>query len=164
MSLIADVDKPLTAVVGRDAVARAPRDPTQCVRGSRGDLANVLLLERPSRFDWVQVLVVRGQIQHADAVGPARRSDVGIVVGAQHATQRVPLSDRPPPGTTQCRWGWWTRVCPPRVEDGEEPDGGAQMAGVGCDRPQGLGGRSEQDGVDDRFVLQGDLGDRLGGR
>ena len=70
-------------MVRRDAVARAACDPTQRVCRSRSDLADVLLLERPSRFDRVQVRGVWGQIQHADAVGPARRSDAGIVVGAQ---------------------------------------------------------------------------------
>ncbi len=83
LSRIAGVDKPLTAVVRRDAVARAACDPTQRVRRTRGNLPDVLLLERPPRFDWVQVRGVRGQIQHADAVAPARRDDVGIVVGAQ---------------------------------------------------------------------------------
>ena len=93
LSLITGVDKPLTAVVGRDAVARAPCDSPQRVRRSRGDLADVLLLERPPRFNRVQVGGVRGQIQHADAVGPARRGDAGIVVGAQVVhDEHVPAS------------------------------------------------------------------------
>lgn len=83
MSLIASVNKPLTAVVGRHAVARAAGDPTQGVGRTRGDLAYVLLLERPARFDRVQVRGVRGQIQHADPVGSARRAHTQMMVGAQ---------------------------------------------------------------------------------
>ena len=47
LSLIADVDAPLTAVVGRDAVAGAPCDATQGERHAQGDLTDMLLLERP---------------------------------------------------------------------------------------------------------------------
>lgn len=75
--------KPLTAVARSHAVARAACDSTQGVRGTGGDLADVLLLERPPRFDRVQIGGVRGQIQHADAVDPTRRGDTRMVVGPQ---------------------------------------------------------------------------------
>ena len=50
----------------------------------------------------------------------------------------------------------------PGVQHGEKPDRGAEMPRVRGDRAQGVRGRAEEDAVDDRFVLQGDLGDRLG--
>jgi len=40
-------------------------------------------------------------------------------------------------------------------------DPGAEMFGVGGDGDQGLGGGLEEDVVDHRLVLVGDVGDRL---
>ena len=50
----------------------------------------------------------------------------------------------------------------PGVEHGGEPDAGAEVLGVGGDRDQGLGGGFEQQVIDDRLVLIGDVGDRPG--
>ena len=48
------------------------------------------------------------------------------------------------------------------MEYGGEPDAGAEVLGVGCDGDQGLGGGFEQQVIDDRLVLIGDVGDRSG--
>jgi hypothetical protein len=45
------------------------------------------------------------------------------------------------------------------VEHGGEPDAGAEMLGIGRNRDQGLGGDFEQQVIDDRLVLIGDVGD-----
>ena len=50
----------------------------------------------------------------------------------------------------------------PGVEDGEEADLGAEMAGVGRDRAQRVGDGPEEQTVDDGLLLGGDLGDRRG--
>ena len=47
----------------------------------------------------------------------------------------------------------------PAVEHGGEAEVGAQVPGIGGDGEQRLGRRAEQQIVDDRFVLIGDLGD-----
>ena len=49
----------------------------------------------------------------------------------------------------------------PGVEHGKEADLGAEVARIRGDGTQRLGRRAEEDAVDHRFVLQGDLGDRL---
>jgi hypothetical protein len=46
------------------------------------------------------------------------------------------------------------------VEYGGEPDAGAEVLGVCCDGDQGLGGDFEQQVIDDRPVLIGNVGDR----
>jgi hypothetical protein len=46
------------------------------------------------------------------------------------------------------------------MQHGGEADAGAEVLGIGGDGQQGLGGRLEQDGVDRRLVLVGDVGDR----
>ena len=48
----------------------------------------------------------------------------------------------------------------PGVEHGGEPDARAEVLGVGRDRHQGLGGDFQQQVIDDRLVLIGDVGDR----
>src|SRR4029077_21200498 len=48
----------------------------------------------------------------------------------------------------------------PGVEYGGEPDAGTEMLGVGRNGDQGLGGGLEQQVIDDRLVLIGDVGDR----
>src|SRR5271166_1324912 len=53
----------------------------------------------------------------------------------------------PPPGTTQCRWGW--------VEHREESDLRPQMLGIGRNGAQCLAGRPKQNVVDDVLILKG---------
>jgi hypothetical protein len=50
----------------------------------------------------------------------------------------------------------------PGVQHGGEPDAGAEVLGVGGDGDQGVGGGFEQQVIDDRLVLIGDVGDRSG--
>jgi len=47
----------------------------------------------------------------------------------------------------------------PGVEHGGDADPGAEMLRVGCDRQHRLGRRAEQQVVDRRLVLEGDIGD-----
>jgi hypothetical protein len=49
-------------------------------------------------------------------------------------------------------------VVAPGVEHRDEADLGAEMLRVGGDRAQCLGRRAEQNGVDPRLVVEGDLG------
>ena len=49
---------------------------------------------------------------------------------------------------------------PPRVQDGEEPDLRAQVPGIRRDGPERFGDRAEHDPIDDRFVVEGDRGNR----
>ena len=55
------------------------------------------------------------------------------------------------------------RVAPhrraPGVEHGGDADPGAEMPGIGGDRHHRLGGGPEQQVVDDRLVLPGEVGD-----
>ncbi len=46
------------------------------------------------------------------------------------------------------------------MQHGGEPDAGAEVLGVGRDGDQRLGGGFEQQVIDDRLVLIGDVGDR----
>jgi hypothetical protein len=48
----------------------------------------------------------------------------------------------------------------PSVQDGDQPDLGAQMPGIGSDDAQRLGGCREEDAVDDGLIVERDLGDR----
>ena len=50
----------------------------------------------------------------------------------------------------------------PGVQHGGEPDARAEMLGVGCNGDQGLGRDLEQQVIDDRLVVIGDIGDRPG--
>ena len=45
------------------------------------------------------------------------------------------------------------------MKDGEDADAGAEVLGIGRDGDQGLGRSLEQDVVDYRLVLIGDVGD-----
>src|SRR5215472_6633464 len=47
----------------------------------------------------------------------------------------------------------------PGVEHGGEPDACAEMLGIGRDRDQGLGSDFQQQVIDDRLILIGDVGD-----
>jgi hypothetical protein len=51
------------------------------------------------------------------------------------------------------------QVLAPAVQHRDEADLGPQMFGIGGDHAQRLGRCLEQDGVDRRFVLEGDRGD-----
>jgi len=44
------------------------------------------------------------------------------------------------------------------VQDGEQPDFGAAMPGIGD--AQRVGGGGEQDAIDDGLIVESDLGDR----
>ena len=48
---------------------------------------------------------------------------------------------------------------PPRMKHGRDSDPRAEMPGIGGDGQHGLGRRLEQQIIDHRFVLQGDVGD-----
>jgi hypothetical protein len=58
--------------------------------------------------------------------------------------------------------GMMMQVLAPSMEHGHEADLGAQAPGVCGDRAQSLRRRLEQNGVDDRLVLESDLGDGRG--
>ena len=47
----------------------------------------------------------------------------------------------------------------PGVQNGGDADAGAEVLGIGRDREHGLGGGLEQQVVDDRLVVIGDVGD-----
>ena len=49
----------------------------------------------------------------------------------------------------------------PGVQNGHEADASAEMLGISCDRERGLGRGFEQQVVDHRLVLIGDVGDLL---
>ena len=77
--------------------------------------------------------------------------------------QRSPSSEMPPPGTIMCTCGWCVSGRSPGVEHGGDADACAQVARIGGDRQHRLGRRAEQQVVDRRLVVQGDVGD-LGGQ
>ena len=52
------------------------------------------------------------------------------------------------------------QVLSPGVQDGDQPDLGAEMPGIGSDDAQRLGGGGEQDAIDDGLIVESDLGDR----
>src|SRR5260221_10277805 len=56
------------------------------------------------------------------------------------------------------------QVLSPTVKYSEKADLGAQMLGIGSDGGQGLGGGSEQNAVDEIFVLISNGSDRFGNR
>ena len=56
------------------------------------------------------------------------------------------------------------QVLSPTVKYGEKADLGAQMLGIGSDGGQGLGRGSEENAVDEIFVLVSDGSDRFGNR
>jgi hypothetical protein len=58
--------------------------------------------------------------------------------------------------------GMKEEILSPTVEHGEEADLGAEMFGIGSDGRQGLGRGSEQNAVDEIFVLVSNSGDRFG--
>ena len=66
-----------------DAVASPSRDSAKGVWMSGRDAAHVLLLQRPTRLDRVEVRRVRRQVNDAHAASSAGRTDARIVMGAQ---------------------------------------------------------------------------------
>jgi hypothetical protein len=56
--------------------------------------------------------------------------------------------------------GMMMQVLSPAVQDGDQPDLGAEVLGIGSDDAQRLGRCGEQDGVDNGLVLEGNLGNR----
>ena len=52
------------------------------------------------------------------------------------------------------------QCCSPGVQYGGEPDARAEVVGVRRDGDQGLGGGFEQQVIDDRLVVIGNVGDR----
>src|SRR5713101_1092036 len=56
------------------------------------------------------------------------------------------------------------QVLSPTVKYGEKADLGAQMLGIGSDGGQGLGSGSEQNAIDEIFVLVSNGSDRFGNR
>ena len=58
--------------------------------------------------------------------------------------------------------GMKEEILSPTVEHGKEADLGTEMFGIGSDGGQGLGRGSEQNAVDDIFVLVSNGGDRFG--
>jgi hypothetical protein len=56
--------------------------------------------------------------------------------------------------------GMMMQVLSPGVQDGDQPDLGAEMPGIGSDDAQRLGGCGEQDAIDDGLIVESDLGDR----
>ena len=67
----------------------------------------------------------------------------------------MPSGEMPPPGRTQCRWGWWRRACPHVWSTAKESDLRPQMLGIGRNGAQCLAGRPEQNVVDDVLILKG---------
>ncbi len=56
------------------------------------------------------------------------------------------------------------KILPPGVQDGEKSDLCPQMFGIGSDGGQGFGRGSEQNAVDEIFVLVSNGSDRFGNR
>lgn len=69
---------------------------------------------------------------------------------------------QPAAGHHAMQMGVMQQVLAPGVEDGEEADLRPQVFGIRRDRVQRLGGRAEENVVDDLLVLIGDGGDLLG--
>lgn len=77
------VRKPGTTVPTSDAVA-CPASHSTKFDGTAGCmLSHELLLERPTRFDRVEIGRVRGKVEGANPVCLAGRLDAGVVVGAK---------------------------------------------------------------------------------
>jgi len=56
--------------------------------------------------------------------------------------------------------GMMMQVLSPGVQDGHQPDLGAEMPGIGSDDAQRLGGDGEQDAIDHGLIVESDLCDR----
>ena len=71
----------------------------------------------------------------------------------------APSSEMPPPGTIMWTCGWWVSAEPQVWSTDGDADAGAEVLGIGRDREHGLGRGLEQDVVDHRLVVVGDVGD-----
>lgn len=65
--------EPSAAVCRRNAEACAACETYERISGARSESANVLLLERPSGLDWIEVRRVRRQVEEADPRDEAGR-------------------------------------------------------------------------------------------
>ena len=72
--------EPTSAVTWGDAKAGASGDPPKRRRVSRRVSPNVLLLQRPSGLDWVQIGRVRRHVHEPHLARRARRSNARVVV------------------------------------------------------------------------------------
>src|SRR5215204_4529799 len=75
--------KPMTTMTGGDAIAGAASDAPEMVGGAGGVFADLLLLQRPRRFNRIEVWRVRRQVQQAHATGAAGRANAGVVMRGQ---------------------------------------------------------------------------------
>jgi hypothetical protein len=141
------VDDPLGLARGVEMIGEAPGIGERLEGAGEPELASV-----ECRLHGGQAEATEEPRQHADRQKEARAAgDPAAPIGRQATT-----------GDDAMEMGMVDQRLPPGVEDGEEADLGAQMLRVGGNRAQGLGGRPEEDPVDHRLILHGDLGDRLG--
>jgi hypothetical protein len=75
-----------------------------------------------------------------------------------------PIDRQSPAGSDPVHMGMMGHRRAPGVQHQGHADTGAQVSGVGRNDTQGLGGRLEQDAVDHRLVVPGDIADRCGQR
>ncbi len=80
-------------------------------------------------------------------------------VGPTTGNPALPVEGDPTPRDDGMDMGMMGQRRAPGVEHRGEADAGAEAFGVGGDGDQGLGGRPEQDVVDHRLVVIGDVGD-----
>jgi hypothetical protein len=80
---VARVSEPSSAVVLLDSIARASSDTNESVGGSGSALADVLLLECPSRFDGVEVRRIGGLVQEFDAHSSAGLGHARVMVSSE---------------------------------------------------------------------------------
>ena len=112
-------------------------------------------------FAGVEGLLQIGQEQSAEQAGqhPYGQEETGaarnptVTVGRDPATRNDTM-----------QVGMKEQILSPTVQHGEEADLGAQMFGIGSDGGQGLGRGSEQNAVDEIFVLVSNGGDLFGER
>ena len=88
---------------------------------------------------------------------PDRQEESGSAGNPATAVAR-----KPPTRDHAVQMGMMDERLAPGVEDGEEADLGAEVAGVGRYGAERLGDGPEEETVDDGLVLGGDLGDRRG--
>jgi hypothetical protein len=116
-----------------------------------------------------------GQIaEEPELAGIERRLEAGqkesAVETRQHLYRQKEARAAADPAGPVDRWpatrhdavdmGMMMQVLSPGVQDGHQPDLGAQMPGIGGDDAQRIGGGREQDAVDDGLIVESDLGDR----
>lgn len=77
------MSKPVATMPLGDTVARTTSDAAKRIGVAWRDATDVLLLERPARFDWIEVGRVRRQIDDANAARSTGGRNPSIVVGPQ---------------------------------------------------------------------------------